>query len=53
MINSLFDCCLIENLNLLENKYKMPTITVFRLKNLFDCCLINARIQLKIELVNV
>jgi len=47
MIINLFHRCFIKSLNLVEIKYKAPTITAFRLKSLFDCCLIKARKPLK------
>jgi len=45
MINkNLFDCCLIENLNLIEIRDKVACSRAYEIDNLFDDCLIGTNI---------
>ncbi len=45
MINkNLFDCCLIENLNLIEFRDKVAGNRAYAIDNLFDNCLIGEKL---------
>ena len=45
MINkNLFDCCLIENLSLIEFRDKVACSWAYAIDNLFDSCLIGEKL---------